>query len=588
MGSNGTAEERLARPRPRATVLGAAWRENLRWPDRRIGKDPAHLEQAVAFIRRHRPRTVAVPYWSDRHPDHVAASAVLTEAVFNAGLRRYPAKASAWKADWICYYFINDSAAPSFVVDVSDALRAEARALDCHATSFSAGTAAAGTRLNTPLFRQLIESRDAQFGALAGVSGPRASSCGSRFVPAGACSLEDSDADMNIGIVCYASVGGSGIIATELGKMLAARGHRRPHPQQRHAGPARRLPARAVVSSRRDAELSAVPRAAVPAVARQQDRAGRRATSGSTSCTRTTRFRTRPPRTWRGRFWRRRAGRVPRVITTLHGTDITLLGSDRSYSETVAFCIEQSDGVTAVSESLKAGHVPRARRHARIRVIPNFLDCSVAPPARRRRASRAAGAATARRSLIHVSNFRPVKRVTAVVEVFARVQRAKCRRRLLMVGDGPELADASRLARALGVADDVEFLGEQDQVVPLLSAADVFLLPSAQESFGLAALEAMACEVPVVASRVGGLPEVIEDGVNGFLHAPDDLDGMAASTLGCSPTTTLHRQCGGGRASSPPKAVLRPKIVPAVRGLLRGGPRPQRIKSSEGSLCGSS
>jgi len=171
MGSNGTVESRLAESEKARAVLGAAWRENLRWPDRRIGKDPSHLDDAVAFIRRHRPRVVAAPYWSDRHPDHVAASQVLTEAVFNAGLRRYRAEGEAWKPEWICYYFINDGAAPSFVVDVTDHYERKRQALDCHSSQFtppSAGGAVA-TRLNTPLFRQMIESRDAQFGALAGV-----------------------------------------------------------------------------------------------------------------------------------------------------------------------------------------------------------------------------------------------------------------------------------------------------------------------------------------------------------------------------------------------------------------------------------
>ena len=170
MGSNGTPEERVAEGDAARAALGAAWRENLRWPDRRIGKDPAHLDEAVAFIRRHQPRTIAVPYWSDRHPDHVAASEVLTEAAFNAGLRRYPGEGAAWKPDWICYYFINDSTAPSFLVDVSDQYERKRAALDCHASQFRRGESAAATRLNTPLFRQLVESRDAQFGALAGVS----------------------------------------------------------------------------------------------------------------------------------------------------------------------------------------------------------------------------------------------------------------------------------------------------------------------------------------------------------------------------------------------------------------------------------
>jgi N-acetyl-alpha-D-glucosaminyl L-malate synthase BshA len=173
---------------------------------------------------------------------------------------------------------------------------------------------------------------------------------------------------------------------------------------------------------------------------------------------------------------------VPRVITTLHGTDITLLGSDRSYSEIVAFSIEQSDGVTAVSESLKADTYRELGVPGDIRVIPNFVDCSIY---KRRDASklRERLAPNGQKLLVHVSNFRPVKRVTAVIDVFARVAR-RVPARLLMVGDGPDLNEASRLADELGVADSVEFLGEQDQVVQLLSAADVFLLPSSQESFG--------------------------------------------------------------------------------------------------------
>ena len=174
MGSNGTVDERLAEAEAARAALGAAWRENLRWPDRQIGKHADHLDQAVTFIRRHRPATVAIPYWSDRHPDHVAASGLLAEAVFNSGLRRYrsgPGTDDSWRPDWICYYFINDAAPPSFVVDVSAHYDRKRQALDCHASQFArVGPGAAETRLNAPTFRQLIESRDAQFGALAGVA----------------------------------------------------------------------------------------------------------------------------------------------------------------------------------------------------------------------------------------------------------------------------------------------------------------------------------------------------------------------------------------------------------------------------------
>jgi bacillithiol biosynthesis deacetylase BshB1 len=169
MGSNGTVEERLAEADAAGSVLGAAWRENLRLPDRRIGSDRSHVDAVAGFIRRHQPRVVAAPYWIDRHPDHGAASALVTEAVFNAGLRRYPLAGDAWKVEWVCYYFINDGSDPSFVVDVSSVYDRKQRALDCYVSQFRMGPNTVGTRLNTPLFRQLVESRDAQFGARAGV-----------------------------------------------------------------------------------------------------------------------------------------------------------------------------------------------------------------------------------------------------------------------------------------------------------------------------------------------------------------------------------------------------------------------------------
>lgn len=171
LGTNGTIEERIAEAEAARAVLGARWRVNFRWPDRGITSEPGRIRTAAALVREARPRVVALPYWSDRHPDHVAASELLTEAVFNSGLRRYDAGAEAWKPECVCYYFINDAARPSLVIDVSEQYEAKRRALACHRTQFApdAGSGVA-TRLTTPRFQQLIESRDAQFGAVAGVA----------------------------------------------------------------------------------------------------------------------------------------------------------------------------------------------------------------------------------------------------------------------------------------------------------------------------------------------------------------------------------------------------------------------------------
>ena len=170
MGSNGTVEERLAEAEEAARVLGAVWRVNLRWPDRALGSAPEHLQAAARLIRQARPHTVALPYWADRHPDHGEASRVLTDAVFNAGLRRYDAGADSWRPTSTVYYFINDSVSPSFVIDVTAQYERKRRALQCHRSQFAAaGAGAVETRLTSPLFMQLVESRDAQFGAQVGV-----------------------------------------------------------------------------------------------------------------------------------------------------------------------------------------------------------------------------------------------------------------------------------------------------------------------------------------------------------------------------------------------------------------------------------
>jgi N-acetyl-alpha-D-glucosaminyl L-malate synthase BshA len=364
---------------------------------------------------------------------------------------------------------------------------------------------------------------------------------------------------MKIAIVCYASIGGSGIVATELAKCLAARGHQvhvvsREQPFRLgddQAGvtfhqvltpsyPLFREPQYLLSLATRIAQLSrqvrldvihahyAIPHATAAYLARQiLDTTG---------------------------------GPTPRVVTTLHGTDITIVGSDPSYAETIGFSINQSDGVTAVSESLKADTYRGLPVRRDIRVIPNFLDCRIhhRVPANGLR-ERFAG--PGRAVVIHVSNFRPVKRIRAVIDIFTRIHAARPSV-LLLVGEGPELPLARELAQERGIAEDVLALGGQEDVRQFLSIADLFLLPSATESFGLAALEAMACDVPVVASRVGGLPEVIEHGVTGFLHPPDDIEGMAASGLAILSDPELHARVAATARRAVHDRFCAEKIVP--------------------------
>ena len=169
MSSNGTPEERVSEAASAARVLGAAWRENLALPDRGIGSAPDHVRRVVELIRRARPRAIAVPYWRDRHPDHEASAVLLRDAIFNAKLRRYDAGGEPWQPEWVCHYFINDSAPPTFVIDVSAHYERKRQALACYVTQFADAADRASTRLNSPAFSQLIESRDAQLGALSGV-----------------------------------------------------------------------------------------------------------------------------------------------------------------------------------------------------------------------------------------------------------------------------------------------------------------------------------------------------------------------------------------------------------------------------------
>jgi N-acetyl-alpha-D-glucosaminyl L-malate synthase BshA len=233
-----------------------------------------------------------------------------------------------------------------------------------------------------------------------------------------------------------------------------------------------------------------------------------------------------------------RGQRDLRIITTLHGTDITLVGQELSFYAITKFSIEQSDAVTAVSAYLR-DETQRAFGVRRpIQVIPNFVNLAEYRPAEP--GCREGLAPAGHRILAHASNFREVKRVRDVVRIFARVRRA-VPATLLMIGDGPDRADAEREARELQVDRDVRFLGRIDTVADLFRATDLFLLPSQLESFGLAALEAMACGAPVLSTRVGGVPEVIEDGVTGILEAPGAVEAMARRAIDVLRDPVAHR-----------------------------------------------
>jgi N-acetyl-alpha-D-glucosaminyl L-malate synthase BshA len=365
---------------------------------------------------------------------------------------------------------------------------------------------------------------------------------------------------MRIGIVCYASVGGSGVVATELGHALATIGHEvhvissekpfrwRPDVPGLHfervevpSYPLFHEPQYVIaltntlvrVSRERRLDILhahyAVPHATAAYLAHQ------------VACA----------QAWPS---------APRTVTTLHGTDITLVGSNPSFADVVAFSIEQSHGVTAVSESLRQDTIRKFGTRRDIRVIHNFLDCesyrrTVNPELRAQLLKNASAV------VMHMSNFRPVKRVDKVLEIFVRMRQC-VDARLVLIGNGPDRAELERSIENQGLSEMVDFLGERHDLVPLLSAADLFLLPSAQESFGLAALEAMACEVPVVASRVGGLPEVIDHGVTGFLHPLDDFDGMAASALALLTDADLHRRIAAAALKTVHVKFCAEKIVP--------------------------
>jgi L-malate glycosyltransferase len=352
---------------------------------------------------------------------------------------------------------------------------------------------------------------------------------------------------VRIGITCYPTVGGSGAVAAELGKQLARRGHDIHFVSYRlpfrlgdynenisfhevdvssyslfEYAPHDLALAAKMAEVARDHKLDvlhvhyAIPHAIAGILAQQM-----------------------------------LGDSAPRLITTLHGTDITIVGQDRSFFEITRFSIERSNGVTAVSEFLKRMTVDEFQVTNEIEVIHNFVDMAEYCPTRAYRGA-TAFAAPGEKILVHVSNFRPVKRVLDLVRILEKVRR-EVPAVLLMVGDGPERASAQALARRLGLQDHVRFLGRQDSAQEILACADVLLLPSELESFGLAALEAMACGVPVVGSDAGGLPEVVHHAETGYLLPVGDVDGMAARTVELLKDDERRRamgQAGRRRAAS--------------------------------------
>jgi N-acetyl-alpha-D-glucosaminyl L-malate synthase BshA len=350
---------------------------------------------------------------------------------------------------------------------------------------------------------------------------------------------------MKIGITCYPTYGGSGVVGTELGIELAQRGHevhfiayqqpirldtKQPriffHEVTVSQYPLFEYPPYDLALATRMAEVAeiynldilhvhyAIPHSVSALLARQMLAAQPNGKSR----------------------------KLP-FVTTLHGTDITIVGADRSYLPVTRYSIEQSDGVTAISHYLKQRTVQEFEIRNPIEVIHNFVNCDIYKRDPKAAENRAEFAGNNERILVHISNFRPVKRICDVIEVFDRVQK-KIPSRLLLMGDGPERSRAEWLVTQKRLRNRVEFLGKVDRVYEKLSIADLMLVPSEMESFGLSALEAMACEVPAIATSVGGVPEVVEHGRSGFLAEVGDVETMARYAIDILADETRLRDMG--------------------------------------------
>ncbi|KAB2954539.1 N-acetyl-alpha-D-glucosaminyl L-malate synthase BshA [Heliorestis acidaminivorans] len=342
---------------------------------------------------------------------------------------------------------------------------------------------------------------------------------------------------MKVGILCYPSYGGSGVIASDLARHLARRGHEvhvfsyeTPFRLQQFEAnlffhqvevldyPLFRFPpylialTSKIVDVARTAQLDLLHvHYAIP----------------------------HTPAAYLAREMLARERKLP-IITTTHGTDITLVGKDPQFFEVIRFSLESSDGVTAVSHNLAIESKEVFGLEKTPRVIPNFVDVEAYIP-QQNPALRSRFALPEEKLLLHISNFRPIKRLEDVVKIFAGVNQV-LPSRLLLVGDGPEKVTALQMAQQLAVEERVHFLGRQENVAEIFALSDLFLLPSEKESFGLVALEAMACEVPVVASKTGGLPEVVEHGLTGYLAPVGHTDAMIEGSLKILSNPLLHRQ----------------------------------------------
>lgn len=344
---------------------------------------------------------------------------------------------------------------------------------------------------------------------------------------------------MKIGIVCYPTFGGSGVVATELAQGLASRGHKL-HVLS-YSKPARLNTFQTNISYH-EVNLNNYPLFEYPpydlALANQMAQlieyedieilhvhyAIPHATSAYLA----------------KQILGKKAAHVP-IITTLHGTDITLVGQDPSYKSIVDFSINQSDGVTAVSNYLRDETYNHFDIKNDIKVIPNFLDLERFKRSDKDHFKKAIGE-EGEKIIVHVSNFREVKRVPDVVSIFDHVLKNGVKAKLLLVGDGPDRGRAEKRCREMGICDQVRFLGKQERVEEILSVADLFVIPSGSETFGLAALEAMGCGVPVISSNIGGLPEVNIDGETGYLCDLGDVNTMGKYASKILSDDRLHQE----------------------------------------------